>query len=121
VADAVDWEVYCPVLPAGWFVDHGTYSLADSGWIEISYNGPRNARLELSEGAFCDEASGCVPDGTELGPGMLGDRAGVVHALADGSWAVAVDRGADVSWLLVGRGVTEQTFRDIAAAAHRVD
>jgi hypothetical protein len=120
VAQAASWDVFCPVLPAGWFVDSGSFRLASGGWLVISYNGPADARLELSEGAFCDEPDGCVPEGTDLGSGLFGDREGAVVSATDGSWAISVDRGAPISWVMVGSGVDEAEFRDLAGSLLQV-
>jgi hypothetical protein len=121
VAEAVDWDVYCPVLPSGWFVDRGTYRLANGGRLEIGYKGPAGARLELREGAFCSEADGCVPDGTEVGEAAFGDRPGILVELADGGWAVVVDRGARISWLATGRGLDREEFVALVARLALVD
>ena len=42
-ASVVDWPVYCPVLPAGWFVGTGQWRQAEGERLEISYRGPRGA------------------------------------------------------------------------------
>lgn len=36
MAAAVEWTVYCPVLPDEWFVRDGQYRLAGGGWLEIT-------------------------------------------------------------------------------------
>jgi hypothetical protein len=120
VVEAASWDVFCPILPAGWFVDSGSFRLASGGWLVIPYNGPGEARLELSEGAFCGEPDGCVPEGTEVGNGLFGDREGAVVAATDGSWAISVDRGAPISWVLVGSGLDETSFRDLAGSLAQV-
>lgn len=120
VADAVSWDVYCPVLPEGWFVESGSWRLGGGGHLEIVYRGRGEARLELREGAFCAEASGCAPAGAEVGAAAFGDRAGALVAGDDGSWSVVVDRGAAVTWLLTGRGVDEAGLRAIGEALVRV-
>jgi hypothetical protein len=114
MAAAVDWTVYCPVLPDGWFVEDGQYRLAGGGWMEISYNGPGDARIVLRQGAFCEAADACVPGGTDVGETTFGDRTGTLLAVADGSWAVVVDRGATPTWLLVVQGLDDATARSIA-------
>lgn len=116
LAQGVDWEVYCAVLPSGWFVDTGSFRLANGGWMVLSYNGPAGARIELSEGAFCTEPGGCVPTGAATGTGFFGDRPGTLYAAEDGSWAIAVDPGEPISWMVVGSGLTESDFTDYAAA-----
>jgi hypothetical protein len=115
-ATVMAWTVYCAVLPAGWFVDSGQYRQAAGGWIQIAYKGPGGARLELHEGAFCTASDGCVPAGTESGDASFGDRTGTLVALADGGFAVVVDRGKPISWLAVGSGMDEATFRQLAGA-----
>lgn len=115
VAAAVDWPVYCPVLPARWSVDSGQYRLAGGGWMRIAYQGPGGARFELSEGAFCDEADGCVPTGADAGSAAFGDMTGTLVIGADGRYAVVVDRGADRSWLAIGVGLDVEVFKDFAA------
>jgi hypothetical protein len=120
MAAAVDWTVYCPVVPDGWFVEDGTYRLADGGWMEISYDGPGDARLVLRQGGFCETGDGCVPAGTDVGETALGDRTGTLVAVADGSWAIVGDRGATPSWLLVVQGLGEADARTIAANLHAI-
>ena len=120
VAAAVDWDVYCAALPAGWFVDVGSYRLTAGGKLQIAYKGPDGRRLQLNEGAFCTEPGGCVPDGADGGEAMFGDRAGVLVTAADGSIAVVVDRGATISWLATATGVSEADLRDHLAAMVKV-
>lgn len=119
VATKVDWAVYCPVLPRGWFVGSGQWRLADGGRLEISYRGPDGAGLMLQEGAFCPGEGDCVPEGTEVGTTAFGDREGTLLQV-DGGWAVTVDRGSRPSWLLVLTGVDEALARSIAADLFRV-
>jgi hypothetical protein len=115
-AAALNWPVYCAVLPAGWFVDSGEYRRAAGGRLEIAYKGPGGARLELREGAFCTIDDGCVKPGTENGEASFGDRTGTLVGLDDGGWVIIVDRVEPVSWLAVGHGMDEEAFRAIAAA-----
>ncbi len=120
-AGTLTWTVYCATLPSGWFVDAGEYRRAGGGRLEISYRGPGGARLELHEGAFCSDGSGCVPSGTESGDASFGDKAGSLVATIDGGWAVVVDRGEAISWLAVGTGINEDAFRAITSALAAVD
>lgn len=114
MAAAVDWVVYCPVLPDGWFVEDGHYRLAGGGWMEIVYDGPASARLTLLQGALGDAAGGCHPPGTEAGPATFGDQTGILVDVATGGWAVVVDRGETVCWVVVTTEVDEATTRSIA-------
>jgi hypothetical protein len=115
-AAAVNWTVYCAVLPTGWFVDSGTYRGSGGGWLQIAYKGPGGARLELREGAFCTTPDGCVPPGTDSGNAAFGDRSGTLVKLDSGGWAVVVDRGQPISWLAVGTGLDQATFQRLVGA-----
>jgi hypothetical protein len=123
VAVEMDWDVYCPDLPARWHIGDagGRWRSAGSGFFEIFYEGPSGALLELKEGDFCAQADGCVPAGSDAGAASFGDLAGTLTAGSDQSWAVVVDRGAEISYLLVGRSIDETTFRDLAARMSRVE
>jgi hypothetical protein len=119
----MDWDVYCPGLPAGWHIGDagGRWRSTGTGFLEIFYEGPSGALLELKEGAFCATSDGCAPAGSDAGAAPFGDLSGTLIAGSDGSWAVVVDPSADVSYLLVGRSIDEATFRDLAAGMSRVE
>jgi hypothetical protein len=121
VVAAFDWPVYCAVLPARWSVESGRYRSAGGGWMEMFYRGPNGARFELHEGAFCDDADGCVPDGPDAGSAAFGDRSGTLVTASDGRHAVVVDRGDDISWLAIGDGLDVEAFKDLAASLVRVE
>jgi hypothetical protein len=116
VAAAVDWTVYCPVLPSGWYVETGAYQLAGGGRLAITYRGPGGTHFTLDEGAWCTDGTGCVPAGTDQGSAAFGDRDGSLIATPGGDFAVAVDAGARFSWLLSGDGLDEATVRTFSAA-----
>ena len=110
VAESVDWTLYCPVLPAGWFVDSGEWRAASGGRMEIAYRGPGGARLELHEGAFCAAGASCVPNGSEDGTASFGDLEGTLIATSDGDWAVSVAPDEAFSYLAVGSGIGKDAF-----------
>jgi hypothetical protein len=116
VARDMDWTVLCAVLPRGWSVQTGSYRLANGGRMVISYKHRSGATLSLSEGAFCADTDGCVPPGTDVGDASFGPLDGTLVALDDGGWAIIVDRGAQLSWLLVAHGVDEATAMGLGAA-----
>ena len=120
VADHVTWDVYCPVLPKGWSVDAGTYRTSGGGWMTIAYKASGGRRFELREGAFCTSPTTCPPTGVEIAPGSFGDREGTTISVDDGSYAMTVDAGQKISWLAIGKGIDETTFRTHAAALIRV-
>ena len=117
----LDWPVYCPALPARWSVTTGNYSGQGIGRLTITYRGPGGATLSLHQGAFCDDGDGCVAAGTDSGDAPFSDQSGTLVVLDGGGYAIVVDRGAQPSWLAVGEGLDEATFRDFAANFIRLD
>jgi hypothetical protein len=115
MAAAVDWTVYCPSLPDGWFVNDGQYRLANGGWMEITYDGPGDAVLDLRQGALGDAAGGCSPPGSEVGEAAFGDQAGLLIQATSGGWATVVDRGESICWMVFLTGVGETEARQISA------
>jgi hypothetical protein len=113
-AAALDWAVYCPVLPSGWFVNTGEYTLRDGGRLTIEYKGPGGARFALDESASCVTAQGCPPSGTEVGPAEVGDRNGMLMALDDGGFAAYATDGTG-AWLATGTGLDQDLFTRLAA------
>jgi hypothetical protein len=120
-ATDLSWPVYCAALPARWFVSQGSYSRAGGGKLEISYKGPNGATLELHEGAFCTDGTGCVPEGSDAGGARFGDQAATMVHYEDGRVAVVVDRGQSLSWLAIGEAMTDGAFQAIAASLIRLD
>lgn len=121
IAEAVDWPVYCAVLPGGWAVDRGsgnTYSLANGGRVVIGYHTNAGAHLELREGHWCtDGASACAPHDQDLGPISLGDLQGEIMTLGSGAgYVVYVAPGQTPSWTITGSGMDEPTFRALFGA-----
>ncbi len=121
-AKAFAGPVYCAVLPSGWFVVDGEYRRSTrGGWLFIIYRGPGDARFELHEGAFCNDADGCVPDGPELGSAAFGDRSGTLVNAGNGRYAIVVDRGDNPSWLALGDNLDVEVFKALAADLVRVE
>ena len=121
VAASVDWTVYCAVLPDGWFIESGNYRLRSQGQMRVAYRGPDGAHLVLSEGAFCTDANGCVPNGQANGSATFGDLDGTMYNLDGGGLAIVVDQGAAISWLAIGGNLDQPTFQELVAELHRVD
>jgi hypothetical protein len=115
VADDVAWDVYCPVLPAGWFVDQGSFRLARGGKMEISYKGPGGARLEIREGAYCAGDAGCIPSGPDAGTASFGGLPARLVDVGGGAWLVVAE-GDGVDWEAKGIGMDGPTLAGYTAA-----
>ena len=116
-AASMAWPVYCPVLADGWFVETGSFRLANGGHLEVTYRGPDGAKVAFVEGNVCDgtDVETCAPRDAVIGPATFGDRDGTLGRLANGL-VLDVDRGANPSWRATGLGLTEEAFRAICAA-----
>jgi hypothetical protein len=124
IAGQVTWNVYCAVLPDGWFVQTGSFSLRNGGRMTITYRGPGGALLTLEEGNVCEgQANGCPPSGQQIGPASFGDQAGLLLRLDSAAgYAINVDPGSFPSWSATGAGLDEAAFTALAAALlHVVD
>lgn len=122
VAGQVSWDVYCAVLPQGWFVADGKFTLRDGGHIEITYKGPNGAHFSLQEGNVCSGgASACAPHDRDLGPASIGEHQGELFSLgADGRFAVYVAANGFPAWNAIGTSLDQATFSGFVAALHLV-
>lgn len=123
-ASAMTWSVYCAVVPTGWYLESGTYRLANGGRLEVTYRGPGDAHLAMAEGNVCDglgtDIEVCAPRDTVIGPAAMGDLTGGLGRLANGL-VLDVDRGANPSWRITGLGVSEAEFVALSAAMLRIN
>ena len=119
-ANALAFDVYCPVLPRGWFVDKGEYHLGSGGILQISYRGPDGATIDLVERGPCQAGDDCLPSGTSEGPVLFGDRPAELVALGDGGWMVVAEAATDGNWWITGNGLDEAALTKIASDLARV-
>lgn len=115
VAGDVTWDVYCAVLPAGWFVDSGSFRLAGGGKLEISYKGPGGQRIEMRQGAYCAGVDNCIPTGPDAGSASYGGRPARLVDTGGGTWLVVAE-GGDVNWEAKGIGMDGPTLASHTAA-----
>jgi hypothetical protein len=117
----MSWDVYCPVLPSGWFVSKGSFEAAAGGTVSMSMNGPSGARLSIQEGAFCTtDAGACSPHSGVVGTANFGDLPGTLNTLSGGELALYVNPGSKTGYTLTGSGVSQAGFVSIAAAMVKV-
>jgi len=116
---AVAWDVYCPVLPGGWFVDTGEYHLSAGGRMTIAYKGPGGQRIAIREGAYCAGDAGCIPAGPDAGTASFGDRPARLVDAGGGAWLVVAE-GGDVNWEAKGTGMDGAALAGLTAAFAKV-
>jgi hypothetical protein len=127
-AKGLPFDVYCPVLPASWYIDTGAGGGSWRGgteqWLQIFYKGPGGAQIALQEGAFCTGgASLCSPHDSLIGTAAFGDLTGTLDALGpDPSYGYAIYIGAGTrrGYTITGMGMTQNAFTAIAAALIKV-
>jgi hypothetical protein len=120
LASKVDWAVYCAVLPAGWYVQTGSYTLPGGGQLDITYKGPGGVHLQLKQGNFCTSGQAtCEVKDQELGPTAYGDQTGTLVTL-DPGYAVYVNAGQAPSWSAASVDLDETTFVRLVAALHHI-
>jgi len=121
VATQMKWDVYCAVLPAGWFLSYAHYELGAGGQLSATYKGPGGVHLQLLEGNTCtDPTVPCQPKVSELGPTLFGDRTGTLVTLDPGH-AVYVGSGdSPPSWAAASVDLDESTFVKLVAGLHKV-
>jgi hypothetical protein len=119
-AAAVPWDVYCAVLPKGWFVESGSRKGGAAGQLVIAYKTNAGLRLELKQGNFCSGTpAACGPMDSTVGPATYSDRQGQLGALS-GNLVLYVNPGSSPAWQAVGVGLSESTFRAFCAALVKV-
>jgi hypothetical protein len=120
VAADVAWDVYCPVLPAGWFVETGRFRLSGGGTLEISYKGPGGQRIAIREGHYCAGQTGCIPAGPDAGTASFGGRPARLVDAGGGAWLVVADGGDGLSWEATGTRMDGPTLAGYTAAFVKV-
>ena len=116
IAQAVQWPVYCAVLPAGWSIVSGSYRLANGGQMNVEYRNLAGATFQLKEGHWCtDGVSACSPHDVFVGPAAFGDQQGELGSLGSG-FVLYVAAGTAPSWTASGSGIDEATFGAFCAA-----
>ncbi len=117
-AGAMSWSVYCAVVPTGWYLESGSFRLANGGALDVTYRGPGDIYLAISEGNICagvTDVDVCAPRDNVISPAAMGDRTGVLGRLANGL-VLDIERGANPSWRVTGLGLTEAEFVALCAA-----
>ena len=127
-ADGLPFDIYCPVLPATWYVDTsgggGMWRGGTDQWLQISYKGPGGAKISLQEGAFCTGGlSLCSAHDSVIGTASFGDLSGSLDALgpaASDGYAIYIGPGTRKGYTITGTGLSQDAFKAIAAGLIKV-
>ena len=120
-ANTMRWDVYCPVLPSGWYVTVGQYDGSGGGTIHMTMKGPGGAAISIDEGAFCTtSADACSAHESSISQTAFSDLLGDLDTLAGGGFAVFVNAGTSTGYTLTATGMSQDSFVAIAAAFAKV-
>lgn len=117
-AHVLSFQVYCAIVPSGWWLDTGSYS---GGKITITYKANGGKQIVLNEGAFCTTGvDACSPHQGTLGSAYFGNLDGQLDSLAGGGFAVYVAPGTTRGYTATGTGITQAAFVSIVAGLSMV-
>lgn len=117
------FDVYCPVLPAGWSIAGASYYKRPVGSeLDATYKGPGGALIQFPQGANCTtSAVACSVAVGILGPISFGNLTGQLDLYdATPSYVVYVNPGTTHGYTMVGYGMTQTQFIAFSAAMKKV-
>jgi hypothetical protein len=116
----VTFDVYCPVLPAGWSLasdnEDQLSGVSSAGVVTIAYNGPNGATLSLREGHFCEPGGlSCGQSEPAIAQGYFGDHPATLGGSGH-SWSLYTAPSSDATWEADGDGLSKDQFLALTAA-----
>jgi len=116
-AGVLRFQLYCAVLPKGWFIQSGQYQ---NGWVDVEYKTSKGAAIEIAQGAFCVTTPvACSSHTSVLGTGSFGGLSGQLDLLdATPSYVIYVNPGTNRAYTIAGKGMTKALF--VSWAAHLI-
>jgi hypothetical protein len=114
-ASLLGFDVYCAVLPSGWWLQAASYVLPDGGYLEVEYKNTSGVSFVLREGKWCPPDKVCVAVGPLIGTASFGGLGGDLY-LNNTAYTLRVGTSANPRYLMVGSGMTQAQFTAWAAA-----
>jgi hypothetical protein len=121
-AGAMNWTVYCAVLPSGWSLTKGSYDRAPNGELDVEYQ-HGSAQLSLFEGDLCG-SHGTVwcawkVMAVDQGPAAFDHLAAELY-LQGTNFIIDAGYGTAHEYLIFGAGLSQAQFVTYAAAVQAV-
>lgn len=113
------FDVYCAVLPKGWWLSEGSYTASHGGYVYAAYTNKAGAIVTIQEGAWCTAGPAACDGGAALGAASYGGLGGELVQMGT-TYAIFVNIGTTHAYALVANGVTRAQAVADAAAMHRV-
>lgn len=118
-AAALSFDVYCAVLPSGWWLQSGSYTGASGGFVQVEYKTAGTSYFDVWEGSWCPPSKACIGPGGLLGPASFGGLSGSLY-LNNTTYTLRVGSVSHQQYLMVGSGMNQAQFVALAAALIKV-
>ncbi len=115
-AAVLHFDVYCAVLPKGWWLQSGEYK---GSFLQVQYKKAGGATLTIWEGAWCPPTYACASAGGEIGPASFGGLAGTLY-FNGSTYTIQVGTSAHQQYRIFGFGITQAQFVAWAGAVKKV-
>jgi hypothetical protein len=115
------FDIYCAVLPSGWYVTNFT-SEWDVPGLHFHYTDGVNL-VDVYEGKICSlSATPCPGQWAALGNEAFGPLTGATGGSTNNRWMILVKTSnPNISYEMVGKGMPLATFKAFAAAMHKIN
>jgi hypothetical protein len=117
-AKDLPWDVYCAVLPSGWWLQQSEYNRADNR-MAVSYTNNAGDEIVVLEGRLCDDLSTCGDGPGYVGPTSFGGLAGELRSLGSGS-GVFVSTHSVPGYIMYSYDISQSKLAQYAAAVIKV-
>jgi hypothetical protein len=119
-AKDLPWDVYCAVLPSGWWLQSSVYERTDGGRLVTVYTNNGGDVVILTEGWLCAVLSTCLDIYPSLGSASFGGLAGTKRILGGATYAVVVSPHSIPGYMLYSPNISQAKVIQFAAAVIKV-
>jgi hypothetical protein len=118
-ASHLTFDVYCAVLPSGWYMSSGSYTQPSGGKVLLVYKNSSTGEIDLSEGNFC--SSSCNPWINSLGPASFDGTSTTLYLVTNApKYAIYLHPATANAYTMTSVGVTSTDFKAWSAALYKV-
>jgi hypothetical protein len=119
-AAVLHFDVYCAVLPSGWWLQTSNYVQTNGGQLIADYTNNAGDQLRLVEGRVCDVLTDCLDTFPVIGSASYGGLAGTVRDLTGSGYMVAVNPHSIPGYSIYSITLSRAKLTQLAAALVRV-
>jgi hypothetical protein len=120
-AKDLPWDVYCAVLPSGWWLHESEYERADGGRMNVAYTNSAGDDVTMIEGRLCyDDLSICGDIFPVLGPASYDGLAGTMRDMGGGGRCVVVNPHSIPGYTVCSGSLSQANVAQFAAAVIKV-